>query len=320
MSELALSRSPLACLAFVLTQITCARPQAVRGAYLYEVTCEALVDKFDTRTERRVESSNLAARSGTPPLIPVVVGPVEVCLLNRVSFDATTSVFYAVVPARGKETVGPIGYSVLGFSVPAMSVVARSDAGMAEYPPRLEPRAGTPPLVVAAGAWREPSEPLGAFAPEHRDRPNSVLARSGHRALVAVATALGHPDLLGVADEERKTFAILQDPGTTREYVHLVPGGSYVLVEDTVVSGTQRIKAGALHLYDSTTGGVVKTIADDRIRSFYFHGVSPNGKVLYELADAYWFLDLGVTFGAEQVENVMIEDFPSVPMTFFSDK
>ena len=67
-------------LTLALTQATCARPQEVRGAYLYEVTCEALVEKFDTKTQQRVARYDLAA--------PVTMLPVPPHPDESVAFDA----------------------------------------------------------------------------------------------------------------------------------------------------------------------------------------------------------------------------------------
>ena len=55
------------------------------------------------------------------------------------------------------------------------------------------------------------------------------------------------------------------------------------------------------------------------IQKLPFRGVSPGGKVLYELLDDYWFLDLGLTFTATPVERPLQAEFPP-PAIFFSDR
>jgi hypothetical protein len=310
---------PLLCSTLLLMQATCDRPTAVRGANLYVVTCEAEVYKFDTRVRRVVEQYDLATRAGTSSLLPVVPGPIEVCLVYGGTFDPQASVFYALVPAQGKQTVDPIRYTLGGFSVPTMSVVSRVDAGAWQaHPPCLVRRGGAPPQVVQEAECTMPSEPLKAFAPTYRDDHNTILARSGSRALVGVM-APGH-QFVAVADESTKTLVPIQDVTlATQAYVHLAPGGSHVLVEDTVLNGAERTTTGTIHLYSATTGLVIKTISDDRIRAFSFLGMSPDGMALYLSKDGPSFLDLGMKFGPEQVDVLSLEDFPPATV-FFSDR
>ncbi len=296
-------------------------PKPPRGAFLYEVTCEARVEKFDTGSAQRVGDYALAQRSGQPPRIPVTPGPVEVCLANRPTFDATGSILYVLAPSTGKATEEPIDYALLGFSVPALSLVSHAPAATGvDHPPQLVPVAGAPPRVVLASAWTPPSEALASFAPDHRDVFNEVLARSGHRTLVRLTLPPDGHDALAVADEATHVLVRLQSGAVpSREYVHLSPGGTHVVVEEASASGPRASKTGTLRVYSAETGRALKTLSDERIRSFHWRGASPAGVALFQHDDQAWFLDLGVAFGVDQVETTTVDDFP-LPAVFFADQ
>jgi hypothetical protein len=47
--------------------------------------------------------------------------------------------------------------------------------------------------------------------------------------------------------------------------------------------GQDERKSGRLLLYDAKTGRVAKTLSESAIIKLYFRGISPLGKVLYDL-------------------------------------
>lgn len=295
-----------------------ARAVAEVDYFLYVVTCEGLLYKYDTRSERLVQSSDLGALPGKPPIVPKVDGAIEVCLLYDVKFDPASSTFYAAIPATGKQSDGPIAYSVARVAVPQLSVLQRVNAGEWDSmsPPRLVWQPGGTPRAVSEDDVQWPSEPLGTFGPAHEERGNSIIARSGTHALLKAPSAPFTE--YAVADESKKTAVFLRDLGNSRpDYVHLAPGGDYVFVEDIVVPKTEPEKTGRVRLYSATTGAVVKTFADPRIRTSAFMGISPNGKVVYSKRGVPWFLNLGETFSASQVERVIGDEYPT-PTAFFS--
>jgi hypothetical protein len=143
---------------------------------------------------------------------------------------------------------------------------------------------------------------------------------SGDRTLVRLLTDARLD--IGVADSGTMTFVRMESlPLTTVENVHLSPGRTHVLVEEVVKGDDSRTpkKSGRLLLYDAKTGRVAKTLSESAIIKLYFRGISPLGKVLYDLLDEYRFVDLRMRFPAVSVVRATSENFPQ-PAVFFSDK
>jgi len=181
------------------------------------VSCEAKLDRFDTITRTRTDSYDLAHRTGATALIPAATGALEVCLANQTVFDASASVFYTLVPSRARPADdGTNGYRVLGFSVPAVTLVKQVSAGDGlDRPPHVELGPGGTIRTVRASDWTpRTEETMSAFAPAHQSLPNRIVERSGDRALIGMFGPAGEL-AVGVADEASKTFVRLQGGPTT---------------------------------------------------------------------------------------------------------
>jgi hypothetical protein len=301
-----------------------AQASTQRGRYLYEVSCLARLQKFDTVTGQRIASYDLSSRTGSDRLIPPNRGMVETCLANSTVFDEGASVFYTLVP--GSEHTDPTqDYKVLGFSIPAVSLAMQRPAGRAEWadmPWRLEVRPGSAPALVPEPTFESRQLDLSLVSPSLKGVPNQVQAASGNRTLVEL---LGSKTWTGaIVDTSAKTYVPL-GPFHPGGLVHLSPGGTHVLVEETDAAGG---KIGKDDLYEVATAKLVKTLSDARIKKLDFRGIAPTGRVLYAHGDAtsgdfgngpYVLLDLGVTFPPEQVSLVVDEDFPA-PVVFFADR
>jgi hypothetical protein len=301
-----------------------AEPSRHRGRYLYEVSCLARLQKFDTMTGQRIASYDLSSRTGTERLIPPNRGMVETCLANSTVFDEKASVFYTLVP--GSEHTDPTqDYKVLGFSIPAVSLVVQRPAGRAEWaemPWRIEVRPGSVPALVPEPTSESRQLDLSTVSPSLKRVPNQVEAASGRRTLIEL---LGSKTWTGaIVDPIAKTYVPV-GPFHPYGLVHLSPGGTHILVEETDAAGG---KIGKDDLYEVATGKLVRTFADARIKELEFRGIAPTGRVLYAHGDAtsgdfgngpYVLFDLGVTFPPDQVTVVVAEDFPP-PVVFFADR
>lgn len=292
--------------------------------FLYQLSCDAKLERFDTVTQKRTGAYDLTKVAGVGALIPAATGPLEVCLTRSAVVDSRASVFYTVVPSQAQPAEdGPTGYRVLGFSLPSVALVVPGAGGSVpvpfDAPPRLVPDPSRGARTVG------PSDPppaltedLSLFAGAHSPAPNRILETSRHRALLSLTGEAG--PAFAVADEGTHSFVRLQGPmATTVDNVHLAPGGTHVLVEETSAAGGRATKTGRVWLYDAATGAVSQTIMAPQITKLPFRGISPDGKVLYDLLDDYWFLDLGRTFTADPVERPLEPEFPP-PAVFFSDR
>jgi hypothetical protein len=298
----------------------CVHPRPTAGRFFYEVSCEARLDRFDTVIQQKTSTYELAKRTGNIPLIPEMSGPLEVCLANRTVFDAEASVFYTLVPSQARmRDDGTMNYEVLAFSIPGIALVKHMAAGEnLERPLYLELSPQGDLRMIRTQTLRT-TEDLSTFGPDHQDLSNTIVEMSGGHALLRVVGINGEPTI-AVANEASKTLVRLRGaPRTTERNVHLTPGGTHVLVEEAIAIGSKVSKTGRLWLYDADTGLIVNSFSDPHIEKLYFRSISPNGRVLYDLLDAYWFLDLHRTFRAEVVTQSPDGDFPQ-PFLFFSDK
>lgn len=303
-----------------------ATPTMAPGRYLYQLSCDGRLDKFDTEANRKVGDYDLTQRSGSPPLVPAAPAVLEVCLTNHPVFDGASSILYTVVPVELNAPSGAsVGYRVLGFSIPEIVLVKRSPPSAAlDHAPHLVLRPGADPQVMSETDWSaRAEETLVDFTPDRRQLPNRVLETSGERVLLRLFATDGSP-VLAVADRIRKTLVRLPAlPAMTIEHSHLAPGGSHVIVEDTQVaspgSAGSIVKTGKVCLYDATTGTSVAEFSDPHVARLIYRGVSPRGHVLYQLDSESWFVNLGRTFPAIPVVPVLADDFPP-PTVFFADR
>jgi len=295
---------------------------AAQARFLYQLSCDARLDRFDTVGQKRTGTYDLTKVTGTAPLIPAVTGALEVCLTRQAVFDARAGVFYTVVPSQAQPPGdGPMSYRVLGFSLPAVALVLPGATAPVPFdaPPRLlpDPSRGAR-MAGPADAPPALSEDLSTFAAGRPAPANKILETSRRRALLLLTGEAG--PAFAVADESAHTLVRLQGPiATTADNVHLVPGGSHVLVEETSAARPRATKTGRVWLYDAATGAVVWSATAPQIARLPFRGISPGGKVLYDLLDEEWFLDLGRTFTTDPVERPLEPEFPP-PALFWSDR
>jgi hypothetical protein len=307
-------------IAFLLvTCAACAHVPPPAGRYLYRVTCDAEIARFDTLEKQKTGAYDLAKRPGAEGLVPIPVGVLEVCLARDAVFDPVASVFYTVVPTSLQESAaGTLSYRVLSFSVPGITLVTQAPAGSElEYPPRLELAAGRVRVIP-------PDEPLvtdielSGFTPERRAMPNRIVESSGGRVLLS----LSEKDALvfAVADRLTRTLVRMQNiPRTDHNSIHLSPGGTAVLVEEVSEPGRPAPKTGRLVIHDAGTGRFLKAFNEPRIVGLFYHGMSPTGVALYQDSERNELVDLGMTFPAEAVVISPLAEFAGNP-AFFADR
>jgi len=292
---------------------------APAGRYLYRVTCDAELSRFDTLEKKKTGQYELASRPGADGLIPFPMGVLEVCLANGIVFDPVASKFYTVVPTRlpkGDEL--GLSYRLLSFSVPGITLAAQAPAGdELEHPPRLELAAGRVRVI-------SPDEPLvtdmdlSDFTPERHATPNRIVESSGERVLLS----LSEKDALvfAVADRRAQTLVRMQSiPRTDHNSIHLSPGGTVVLVEEVSEPGRPASKTGRLVILDAGTGRFVKAFYEPRIIGLFYHGMSPTGVALYQDSERDELISLGMTFPAEAVLVSPLAEFAGNP-AFFADR
>ncbi len=289
------------------------------GRFLYVISCDARVDKLDTITGRKVETYDLAKRTGKASLIPTVQGTMDSCLASQAVYDRATSSFSTVVPVTNEAKAdGTKDYRVLRFSVPGLELVKQESAGESlDAPPHLELQSGSLKILRASDWTPQANLDLSTYGPDKLRIPNQILESSGDRFLLRLFTADDKALVLAVADRKGKNLVRLQGlPTTVAPSAHLAPGGSYVLVEETG-TGEKPEKAGRLVLIDALSGKVRKQFSDAHIKDLYFLAISPTGRVVYHASDNYWFLDLGTTFAFVPVSRPISTEYPPL---FFASK
>lgn len=136
-----------------------ARP-STHGQFLYQLSCDAKLDRFDSVAQKKTGTYDLTKVPGAAALIPAVTGALEVCLTRPPLFDARASVFHTVVPAQAQPPGdGPTSYRVLGFSIPAVALVA---------PDRTVPFDAPPRLISNPATGARMAEPSDAMPPSAR--------------------------------------------------------------------------------------------------------------------------------------------------------
>jgi hypothetical protein len=306
-------------LLLLIVSLGCARPATTRGRFLYEVTCEGNVTRFDTVEKKKTAEYELAKRPGVNGMIPISEGVLEVCLAKDTRFDPVKSVFYTLTPTSLELSAGLTrSYRVLTFSVPEIALVGQAPAGDAlEAPPELELLGGIV-RVIPPGSPSPADLDLSTFVPERRAVPNRTLEWSGARLLLRLSEGTG--PALAVADRTSKTLVRLKLPiDLDTASVHLSPGGTHVLVEQLASSQQDAPATGKLSLYDAQSGDRIDEIDEPRIAGLYFRGMAPTGVALYQVPDRFELVNLGVKFPAEQIELPAGRDYP-LPSTFFADR
>jgi hypothetical protein len=292
---------------------------AIQGRFLYVISCDARVDKLDTITGRKMETYDLAKRTGKESLVPIVQGALDSCLASQAVFDRTASMFSTVVPISNEPKAdGTKDYRVLSFSVPRMELVKQEHGGESlDAPPHLELQSGTLKILKSSEWMPQTSLDLSAYGPDKTQTPNQILESSGDRALLRLFTADDKQLVLAVADRKTQKLVRLQGvPTTVAPSVHIVPGGGHVLIEETG-TGDKPEKTGRLVLFDAVTGKEQKAVNDSHIKDLYFLAVSPTGRVVYHSNDNYWFVHLKMKFAPALVSRPISKGYPAF---FFANK
>jgi hypothetical protein len=292
---------------------------ATTARFAYVVGCDATVDKLDTVEDRQLESYDLSRRTGDQQLVPIATGTLDGCLAYQAVYDPNKSVFYTIVPVELEPKVnGTKDYRILSFSIPNLRLAGAIPAGEnLAQPPHLEIREREIVTAVRASKWAPSTElDLSQYAPAKRQIPNQILEATAGRVLLRLFTNSGELDI-AVADRDAKTLVRLQNlpSSTAAPDIHLVPGGTGVLVDET--TGSEHASSGKLALYEALTGKRVAEFADSAIDNLYFLAIAPTGKVIYHANKMYRFVNLGRTFGSEPVTRPFSSDYPGV---FFADK
>ena len=289
------------------------------GRFLYVISCDDRVDKLDTVAGRKVETYDLAKRTGMDSLIPVVQGALDSCLASQAVYDRTASMFSTAVPITNEpKSDGTKDYRVLSFSVPGMELVKQQSGGESlDAPPHLELQSGTLKILKPSDWMPQTDLDLSSYGADKIRTPNQILESSGDRTLLRLFTADDKQLVLAVADRKTQKLVRLQGvPTTVAPDVHIAPGGGSVLVEETG-TGEKPEKTGRLVVLDAVTGKSQKELNDSHIKDLYFLAVSPTGRVVYHASDNYWFLDLRMKFAPEPVSRPISRGSPAF---FFADK
>lgn len=302
----------------VVAATACQQSAPAAARYLYVVTCDARVDKLDTRAARKEASYDLSASilNTTPPAGGQAI---DGCLAYHPAFDTDGALLYFVSPTQAQANAdGTRDYRILGVSLPSMKLVKNVLAGEKQSEaPRLELAPDQSPRVVSeTESPLETDIDLAAYAPDHEAFPNQIIESSGDRVLLRSFAASPDELRLGVANTRTKTLVWLKSlPPTTALLSHLAPGGDVVMIEVTEPGKPTEI-TGKLALFDSNTGAVIDEMADGRPRGQYFLAISPDGKGVYHAGETYSFVDLKHTFGNQPVAHPLDPDRPAV---FFAD-
>ncbi len=294
---------------------------AATGQYGYAVGCDARVDKLDTLAERKIETFDLALRTGNRRIIPQMQEGLDGCLAYQAVYDPRASLFYTIVPLQARVTPdGTKDYRVLAFSVPDMKLARKLPGGNSlADPPHLQMGTRKQVMVVNAARWSPRTDlDLRSFAPDRAAIPNQILETSGAFALLRLFVADPNELVLAVADSRSRTVVRLRElPSTIAPGAHLSPGGGAVLAEETAPNGSSAAKTGRLVLFDATTGSRIADFMDSQIKDLAFLAISPTGRAIYHSGDAYRFVNLGTSFLDVPVTRPSSAGYPGF---FFADR
>jgi hypothetical protein len=313
MPRYSLAPAPLLALALLQPGFCLPGQAATASRFLYVISCDARVDKLDTLVDRKVETYDLAKRTGKESLIPIVQGGLDSCLASQAVYDSSASVFSTAVPVSNEAKAdGTKDYRVLTFSVPRMELVKQERGGESlDAPPHLELQSGTLKILKPSDWMPQTDLDLSAYSPDKAQTPNQILESSGDRVLLRLFTADDKQLVLAVADRKTQRLARLRGvPTTVAPSVHIAPGGSYVLIEETG-TGEQPGKTGKLVLFNAVTGRAQKELSDSHIKDLYFLAVSPTGRVVYHSSDNYWLVRLKLRFAPVPVSRPISKGYPA---------
>lgn len=311
--------------------------------YLYAVYCNGVVDRIDLEQRKKVESFQLAERSGIPAAVAAESSPgarPDSCLARPVSQQNTSEVatrrayvvatdqFYRVGDESKKR------YQLLTFSLPKWQLEKSVDLGLFDVlnstPPRVvsDSRGGW--VVLSQGQSNGPAEAdLKNYVGMDNVTSPRVTEWSASTALVEFANARG-PQLpqAGLAELTAHRFTRLDPPPNDLSAdVRLAPGGHYALrrierMEKKNTGGGQVIGTGELRLY-GVDGKTVATFDEKGIAGLWHTvALTPQGLAVYTNGSGeYRFVSLGRNFDSEPVANDWTDDLEGTrPGVVYSDR
>lgn len=281
--------------------VTAAVRRAPESEIVYVVDCGGDVDVIASATAKLVRRVDFAARLPIPrrPGGSHATAP-DNCLLNGALYVSRQHAFYSLVADHYSE---PQRFGIWRFTVPGLVAhEVQPPFAEADNLPvlRLAPDGSVKPQSVTE---KSIGTDITGYAGAKSLTPTGDINRSGATVLVSLV-APGQSGLaFGVADTARRTLTLLQRvPRTTERFVHLTPGGGFVLVETTTNASAEAERTGTITLLNTTTGLPIRTLADTRIvgRAF-FVAITPAGRALYRKGPSYISVDLGQRFGTSAV-------------------
>lgn len=311
--------------------------------YLYAVYCNGVVDRIDLEQRKKVESFQLAERSGTRAAVATGPSPgarPDSCLARPVSqqnasevaarraYVVATDQFYRVGDESKKR------YQLLTFSLPKWQLEKSVDLGF------FDVLNGTPPRVASdsRGGWvvlpqGQSNGPVEANLKNYLGMDNVTSPRvtewSASIALVEFANARGEQlPQAGLADLTTHRFTRLDGPPNDLSAdVRLAPGGHYALrrierMEKQNTGGGQVIGTGELRLYGAD-GKIVATFNEKDIAGLWHTvALTPQGLAVYTNGSGdYRFVSLGRNFDSEPVANEWTDDLEGTrPGVVYSDR
>ncbi|MCZ2133894.1 MAG: hypothetical protein LC098_00445 [Burkholderiales bacterium] len=290
--------------------------QDLAARYLYVVDCIGRVDKIDTLQQELAASHVLTEPMALPSApwvaLPLIEGGRDGCLTQSplINADGTELSLIASKGAR-TDADGMMDYQILTFRLPQWTLVAAKHWGRADDNRLQLVRDGDGALRVLADPPQTTAGRSYAFGAGGNAIWGKWVQRSAGVSLIALSGPRRDEFLLGLAKVDGDAGGLVRianDLYTDPRFVHLAPGGTFVLVEEVTPSDNRPLRTGRLRLYDST-GAMAGELHDDTLPGstwgeMTFVTITPNGYAVYvdRYSGAYRFVPLGRTFANEPVE------------------
>lgn len=297
---------------------------------LYVVYCNGTVDVLDLAQQAKVESFQLASRSGTPPAVAKLRSPgvsPDSCLARPGVPDGVDAppagVAYVVASNHvdRSNTDGSKPYSLLTFAVPGWTLQGKQELGS------FDVLNGTPPRIARGADGRMEVLPDGqdtaaATLAEAVQFPGgqslefvNPLAWSANKVLIQYAAPRTGGSAFALVDRARKSIVRIDGvPGGDPEpSLTLAPGGRYVLhtVRHMIPAdgGQKLVATGELRLYGED-GKLVNTRTETRVAgAWHAITIAPHGLVVFtNRQGGYHFVRLGLTFDPKPVLDRLTDD------------
>ncbi len=284
--------------------------------YLYVVDCIGRVDKIDTLQQKLVASHVLT--EGAPPLIRKDDTVFNGCTAQAPLINANGTEI-SMIGTKAVHTDGAYDLQLLTFSLAQWTLVDAKPLGRSwAWAPLRLVRDGDGTMRVMARMARAPSVQFyRAQSADGGTTSGPIQQYSAGVALVSPLPASRPEDALtlGLVDVDASAPALVRAakvPYTAPDYVHLAPGGAFVVVEEATAPTSRAdapLRTGLLRLYDAT-GAMLSELHDHALRGsasfeMSFVAITPNGLAVYADRDrhAYHFVRLGRTFANVPVEK-----------------